>query len=71
MCSLTVECVLLLLNLCAEEYMDPPEGLAEAHRVCRVAIDGWPGDVVVVRLLENTFYNKRTHSMIREHILSK
>ena len=51
--------------------MDPPEGLAEAHRVCRVAIDGWPGDVVVVRLLENTFYNKRTHSMIREHILSK
>ena len=32
-----------------QETLRPPDGQAESHKVIRLAIDGWPGDVVVVR----------------------
>ena len=33
----------------SERYLAPAAGLQEAHKRVRIVIDGWPGDVVLIR----------------------
>ena len=83
MCSLTsIECVLLLNNVFS--YMPSLQNVSSYERKCSPA-DGRDSSILARQhrrchsrralhvynvSLENTFYPKRTHSILREHVLS-
>jgi hypothetical protein len=49
----------------SERYLAPPAGLQEARKLVRIVIDGWPGDVVLIRDVDVIISYTLAHSAHR------